>query len=103
MDKYTAKDLIIMTRLTPLGMDALTDLVMNDRFGRDMNAIIDSAIILYWRYIEEENSDMVLDEHDRDDEEDTDVIFDESDKYDAKNEVDINWDEVIDPWTFGGM
>lgn len=103
MDKYTAKDLIIMAHLTPLGMDALTDLVMNDMFGRDMNAIIDSAIILYWRYTEEEKLDMLHNEPDHDDEEATDAIFDETDKYDGKNEVDIDWDEVIDPWTFGGM
>ncbi len=85
MKKYTSKDLMIFAHLTPLGMDALTDLVMNDPFGRDMNAIIDSAIIMYWQYVkEEENLGTAIDEPDEE-----------------VNDVDEN--EVLDPWTFGGM
>ena len=92
MEKYTAKDLMILAHLTPLGMDALTDLVMNDMFGRDMNAIIDSAIIMYWQYVkEEENLGTAIDEPD---EEENDV---------DENDVDVDWNEVLDPWTFGGM
>ena len=88
MKKYTAKDLMILAHLTPLGMDALTDLVMNDMFGRDMNAIVDSAIITYWQYVKEEEENLGTTIGKPDEEE---------------NDVDVDWNEVLDPWTFGGM
>lgn len=104
MEKYTAKDLMILAHLTPLGMDALTDLVSNDMFGRDMNAIIDSAIITYWQYVKEEEDLAMSIDDPYDDEEDVKVIFDEPDKK-AKEDrtADIDWNEMLDPWTFGGM
>lgn len=104
MEKYTAKDLMILAHLTPLGMDALTDLVMNDMFGRDMNAIIDSAIITYWQYVKEEEALGIPIDDPYDDEEDVKVISDEPCNEEKEEKtVDIDWSEVLDPWTFGGM